>query len=181
MSKQEKALTLNRTAHTAIVSSFVHALSANDATGSLLTQVCETASKFLKGAEIPKDDRDSIVADIAQARGWKKESYAARASEVNVILRAYVELPDALSAFKQRANRCQWHDGMKLARRLNAGDSVSKAVAFALKKGTGNTTPPSGRVASALKSWYADEPRKREAILKAAHVLGIKLTVQQDA
>ena len=177
-----KATTLSTTARGAIVSSFVDALSTNESTGSLVTQVCDVARKYLKGEPIADGDRADIVRDIASARGWKKNVIKQRASEVNVVLKAYHELPEAIKLLASRnAGRAQWHDSMKLARRINAGDSVSKAVAFALKKGQSPKSTPSGRVAGALKAWFKDSPSKQEAILRAAALLGIKLGVKLDA
>jgi len=176
------SITLTSTARSAIVSSFVEALTTNESTGSLVTQVCDTARKYLKGSEIPEEDRRAIVSDIARAKGWKGSSVKPRTSECNVILRAYSALPEAIEAYHKKAKRVQWHDSMKLARRINAGDSVSAAVRAAFATGTqSKKSTPSGRVAGALKAWFKDSPNKREAILKAADILNIKLGVKLDA
>lgn len=171
--------TLSTTARSAIVSSYVKALDAHETSGSLVTQVCETAMRYMKGEEIPEEDRKAIIADIASAKGWKGASAKSRMSECNVVLRAYAKLNDAAEAFRAKAKRMQWHDVMKLARRLNAGDSVQKAVSFAMRKGSGTVVPPSGRVASALKAWAKDEPRKIDSIRKAAAILGLKLKIEE--
>lgn len=173
---------LTSTARSAIVSSFVNALSANESTGSLVTQVCDVARKYLKGEAMPDEDRTAIIADISKARGWKGPSAKSRHSEVNTVLKAYADLPEAIEALKAKAKRCQWHDSMKLARRINAGDSIGKAVAFAMKAGSGGEkASPSGRVAGALKAWFKAEPRKQKAIMEAAALLNIKLGVKLDA
>lgn len=173
---------LTSTARSAIVASYVEALSANESTGSLVTQVCDVARKYLKGAEIAEDDRSAIVSDIAKARGWKGASAKSRCSEVNVVLRAYASLPEAIAAFRTKAKRVQWHESMKLARRINAGDSITQAVKAAfVSSGSGTKVSPSGRTAGALKAWYKSEPRKREAILKAAELLNLKLGIKLDA
>ncbi len=176
------AIVLSPTARSAIVSSFVEALTSNESTGSLVTQVCDTARKYTKGGEISDDDRSSIVRDIAKAKGWKGKSIKARSSECNVVLKAHAHLPEAIDAYRAKAKRVQWHDSMKLARRLNAGDSITAAVRAAFTTGTqSKQSTPSGRVAGALKSWFKLEPRKREAILKAADLLNIKLGIKLDA
>ena len=173
---------LTATARSAIVSSFVDALSANESTGSLVTQVCDVARKYTKGADIADDDRSAIVSDIAKARGWKGKSAKSRCSEVNVVLRAHASLPEAIDAYRSRAKRCQWHDSMKLARRLNAGDSIAAAVKAAFATGSQSAkSTPSGRTAGALKAWFKAEPRKQKAILEAAALLGLKLGVKLDA
>lgn len=174
--------TLSTTARSAIVSSFVDALSANESTGSLVTQVCDVARKYTKGEDISDEDRSAIVSDIAKARGWKGASAKSRTSECNVVLKAHATLPEAIDAYRAKAKRVQWHDSMKLARRLNAGDSVTQAVKAAFATGTqSKKSTPSGRVAGALKAWFKDEPRKQKAILEAAALLGIKLGVKLDA
>lgn len=173
--------TLSSTARSAIVSSFVEALAANESTGSLVTQVCDVARKYTKGEDFSDEDRSAIVSDIAKARGWKGASAKSRCSEVNVVLKAHASLPEAIGAFKSKAKRCQWHDSMKIARRLNAGDSITQAVKAAFTKGESGTSTPSGRVAGALKAWFKSEPRKQEKILEAAALLGIKLGVKLDA
>lgn len=173
---------LNHSARTAIVSSFVNALSANESTGSLLTQVCDTARKHLKGAEISTEDQDSITKDIAAAKGWKGDSARSRMSECRVVLKSYTQLGEAISTYTAKAKTCQWHDGMKLARRINKGDSVSQAVKFALEKKDASKVSASGRTAGALKAWYKTaKADKQAAILKAADLLGIKLGIKVEA
>lgn len=174
--------TLSTTARSAIVSSFVDALSANESTGSLVTQVCDTARKYLKGSEFMDEDRKAVISDIAKARGWKPNVMKQRTSEVNVVLKAYASLPEAIEAFKRKSSKCQWHDSMKLARRINAGDTVAQAVKAAFTQKEANKATASGRTAGALKAWFKEaNATKREAILKAAELLNIKLGVKLDA
>lgn len=177
----KQSSSLSTTARSAIVSTFVDALSANESTGSLVTQVCDVARKYLKGEEFSDEDRNAVVTDIAKARGWKGASAKSRISECNVVLKAYSTLPEAIEAYRAKAKRVQWHDSMKLARRLNAGDTIAQAVKAAFVKGEGNKSTPSGRVAGALKAWFKAEPRKQEKIIEAAALLGIKLGVKLDA
>jgi len=177
-----KTNTLSTTARSAIVASFVEALAANESTGSLVTQVCNVANKYSKGEALSDEDRSAIVSDIAKARGWKPASAKVRISECNAVLKAAPTLPEAIDAFRERSKgRCQWHDGMKLARRLNAGDSITAAVKAAFTTKPGADVSPSGRVAGALKAWFKAEPRKQKAILEAAALLNIKLGVKLDA
>ncbi len=173
---------LTSTARSAIVSSFVEALSANESTGSLVTQVCDVARKYTKGEDFSDEDRSAIVSDIAKARGWKGASMKSRTSEVNVVLKAHADLPEAIDLFSKKAKRVQWHDSMKLARRINAGDTIAQAVKAAFVTGTDSKkVSPSGRAAGALKAWFKAEPRKQEKILEACALLGIKLGVKLDA
>jgi hypothetical protein len=175
--------TLNTQARSAIVASFCNALDTAENTGSLVTQVCNTAHKFLHGAEITKDDSDNIVADIARARGWKDAVLRTRSSEVRTVLSSYTQLSEAIEAYTARAHKCDWHTGIKLARRLKSGDSIKQAVANAFAKSTQSAkSTPQGRTAGALKAWFKDaRSDKRTAILKAAEILGLKLGVHVDA
>lgn len=181
--KTELKVTLNASARNAIVASFCNALDTNESTGSLVTQVCDTAQRFLKGEDINEGDRANIVADIAKARGWKGPSLRSRSSEVNVVLRSYAKLPEAVKLFSTKAKAVHWHDSMKIARRLNAGDSIAQAVkaAFATK-GQSVKSTPQGRAAGALKAWFkVAKADKKDLIIQAATLLGLKLGVKLDA
>jgi hypothetical protein len=177
--------TLSTTARSAIVSTFVHALTTAENTGNLVTQVCETANKYLKGAEISDADMSSIGHDIAKARNWKGPAARSRLSEVRVVLRASSTLPEAIKAYASKASKCDWHTSMKLARCLNRGESVKTAVSSAFVSNTTKQTSkstPQGRTAGALKSWFKlAKGDKKTAILKAAEILGLKLGVKLDA
>jgi hypothetical protein len=174
---------LSATARSAIASSFVQALNANENSGSLVTHVCETAHRYLKGQPFDDTDMQATILDISRAKGWKGASLKSRCSEVRVVLKCYATLPDAVSAFRAKANGVQWHDAMKMARKLNAGESVPKAVRAAFEsKGVQPKGTPEGRVAGALKGWFkVATGKKRTAILEAAAILGIKLGVKLDA
>lgn len=181
--KQTSTHTLNSTARSAIVATFCNALDTAENTGSLVTQVCDVANKYLRGADITKDDSDEIISDMARARNWKDNVLRARSSEVRVVLRAYSVLGEAIQTYTRRAKKCDWHTSMKLARRINAGDSIKQAVAAAFTKAEQSPkSTPQGRTAGALKAWYKDaRADKREAILKAAELLGLRLGVKLDA
>lgn len=177
-------ITLNSMARSAIVSSFVKSYDATENTGSHVHTVCDVARRFLKGAEVSKDDADAIVKDVASARGWKGESLRARGSEVRVVLRAYPALPEAMESFKAKSKSCTWHAGLKLARLLNKNEgNVRKAVSMALEtRGQSAGSTPQGRTAGALKAWYKTaKSDKRGKILEAAGLLGLKLGVKLDA
>lgn len=183
MSKQIKNTStqsaLNTTARSAIVNSFCNALDTQENTGSLVTQVCDVASKYLRGADITKADSDDIVESIARNRGWKDAVLRARTSECRVVLRAYHKLGEAISVYARRAKKCDWHTSMKLARRLNAGDSVNQAVTMAFNKSASKPVSIEGRCAGVLKAWYESaRGDKKAAILKAAELLHITLRVK---
>lgn len=171
-----KVTAISAQIHQSIVKAFVAALTSVEGSGNLVTHVCDVARKALGGEEIPKDARKLIVSDIADARGWKDKTLKARSSEVNVVLKAYATLSEAVRLFtKKNGGKCQWHDSMKLARRINAGDSPVQAVTAAFAQGDSKAVHPSKRVAGALKSWYKmAKGDKRAAILKACELLGIE-------
>lgn len=176
-SKTKQHNTLNTTARSAIVASFCNALDTAENTGSLVTHVCDVANKFLRGAAIEKADSDEIINDIARARNWKDNVLRARASEVRVVLRAYTKLGDAVSKYASKAKKCDWHTSMKLARRLNAGDTIQQAVTAAFTKSSQSAkSTPQGRTAAALKAWFAESRgAKREAIIKAIELLNLSV------
>lgn len=176
---------LSTTARSAIVSSYLEALSSAENTGALVTQVCDVANKYTRGEAISDEDMTSIVGGIAKERGWKGPALKSRASEVRVVLRASNTLPEAIKAFRNRADKCDWHTSMKLARCINKGTGVQKAVSqvFAAAKSGGQSAKsnPAGRAAGALKAWWkAAKGEKKAAILRAAEILGLKLNVKVE-
>lgn len=179
--KAKNVSLLNASARNAIVAAYTSALSQTESTGSLVTQVCDRVRSIFKGAPISDDDRASIIAGIASARGWGKNVLKQRSSEVNAVLKSYSTLPDAIESFRDKAKACQWHNALKMARKIAKGASVKQAVAFAISNKGGAIVPPSGRVASALKAWFKSTPAKRKAIIAAAELLNIKLGVKLDA
>ncbi len=175
-SRLEKIMSITSQVHNSIVKAFVTAFETMETTGNMVTQVCDIARKALKGEEMPSEARKLIAADIASARGWKDKTLTARTSEINVVLKAYNTLPEAVQGFRKRnGERCQWHDSMKLARRINAGDSPAQAVTAAFAKSEKKAVNHAGRVAGALKAWYESaKGAKRADILKAANLLGLE-------
>jgi hypothetical protein len=181
--KSEKGLVLSTSARSAIVSTFVDALNAAENTGSLVTQVCDTANKYTKGETIGDEDMSAIVGSIAKERGWKGPALKSRTSEVRVVLRASGQLPEAIKALSTKAGKCDWHASMKLARCINKGMAIPKAVklCMATKEQSAKSTPQ-GRTAGALKAWFKiAKADKKAAILEAAKVLNIALGVKVDA
>lgn len=175
-----KTVTLSSTARSAIVSTFVSAISSAENSGSLVTQVCDAANKYARGEQIAESDISAIGSAVAKERGWKGRSLKSRLSEVRVVLRSYATLPEAIEAFIAKAKSCDWHTSMKLARRLNKGDSVKQAVAAAFEKnGQSKKSTPQGRTAAGLKAWYkVARPDKQKLILQVADMLGLRLGVK---
>ena len=178
-----KQVFLSLSARNAVAAAFCNAFDTAENTGSVVTQVCNVAHKYLHGAPIEKDDADSVINMIAKQRGWKGPALKSRSSEVRTVLAAYHELPKAVSAYHEKASKCDWHTALRLARFLKRGESVKGAVTQAFNTQTQSAkSTPQGRTAGALKAWYKEaRSDKREQILKAANLLGIKLGVKLDA
>lgn len=172
---------LSTAARSAIVSVFVSALNTAENTGGLVTQVCNVAIKHTKGAAMGDADIKAVSADIASSKGWRGDAAKVRTSEVRTVLKAAHLLPDAITAYHSRNKTCTWHESMKLARLVNKGKSITQAVKLAMETNTGPKGTPEGRTAGALKAWFKAAPRKREAIINAASLLGLKLGVKLDA
>lgn len=169
--------TLSNTARTAIVSTYVEALSNAENTGALVTQVCDVANKYTKGEALSDEDMTAIVGGIARERGWKANVLKQRTSEVRVVLKAAHTLPEAIQGFHKRAGKCDWHTSMKLARCINRGEKVKDAIAHTYaNKSQSKGSTPAGRVAAGLKAWFKEaKGDKRTAIVKAAELLNLKI------
>jgi hypothetical protein len=186
MSKQvvatEVKSVLSKTAHSAIVASFCAALDSVENSGSIVTQVCKTAAGYMKGEAIPKPDADAIISGIAKARGWKGDAVKVRSSEVRTVLSVYASLPEAIESYRAKAGSCTWHNALRLARMLRKVGNVGKAITMARAKAEAGTANPVGRVAGALKAWFAaSRGDKRDAIRKAVAILstaGLKLELE---
>lgn len=170
--------TLNSSARNAIVAAFSQAMDGVENSGNLITQVCEVANKQTKGEAVSKDDADAIIESIADKRGWKDKTLTARSSEIRVVLKASPSLPETIKLMQSRAKRCDWHVAMKLARRINKGESCKDAVMGLLQdaEGASKKINPAGKAAGALSFWYKHaKGDKRAAIVKAAGILGLEL------
>jgi hypothetical protein len=149
--------TINRNAVNAISSAIAKGLAEVNGTGSLLTQVCKIAFSMFKGKAIPKPDTLAILDDLTRRMGWKGATADVRRSEYKSVLAQYHVLPEAMSAFEKRAQRCSWHDGIALSRLLKS-NGVSKAVAKHATRGKSKGAAPKSpgdakaQAASKLKS-----------------------------
>jgi hypothetical protein len=168
----EKAV-LNARDHKVIGRAFASALDQRDNTGSLVHTVCDVARQCMKGKAFAEPDLQGIVDVIAHERGWEGASLKSRGSEVRVVLRAYVKLPEAIK-IAQRDGACNWHFSMMLARKINAGSSPADAVEEAREKGSKKKANTIGKIAGLLKTLYKDNRSKRDAAIKAWKALGIE-------
>ncbi len=173
---------LSTAARSAIASAYVAALNTAESSGSLVTHVCNVANKYTKGAALPDEDISGVVIDIAKAKGWKGASAKTRSSEVRKVLKFAHVLPDAIESALATHKRCDWHTSLRIATQLNKGLNVAKAVKAAFEKSEGHKGTPEGRAAGALKAWFkVARGAKKQAILEAASMLGLKLGVKLDA
>lgn len=173
---------LSTAARSAIASAYVAALNTAETTGGLVTHVCNVANKYTKGAALSDEDIGATVTDIAKAKGWKGSSAKVRCSEVRTVLKAAHVLPDAIDTATSTHKRCDWHTSIRIARFINKGQPVAKAIRAAFEKSEGHKGTPEGRAAGALKAWFkVARGAKKQAILEAASTLGLKLGVKLDA
>lgn len=173
---------LSTAARSAIASAYVAALNTAETTGGLVTHVCNVAAKYTKGAALSDEDVSAVVVDITKAKGWKGPSAKVRSSEVRTVLKAAHVLPDAIDTATATHKRCDWHTSIRIARYINKGKSVPKAIRAAFEKTEGKQGTPEGRTAGALKAWFkVARGAKKQAILEAASTLGLKLGVKLDA
>jgi hypothetical protein len=173
---------LSTAARSAIANAYVAALNTAETSGSLVTHVCNVASKFTKGAALSDEDVSAVVTDIAKAKSWKGSSAKVRCSEVRTVLKAAHVLPDAIDTATSTHKRCDWHTSIRIARYINKGKSVSQSIKAAFEKTEGHKGTPEGRAAGALKAWFkVARGAKKAAILEAAATLGLKLGVKLDA
>jgi hypothetical protein len=163
-------LTLAPAARSAVVSAFATAMTTNETGGSLLTTVCKTAAKFMRGKPIPDADQDAIANDLAVKRGWSEESKGPRISEVKAVLSVYSVLPDAIDKLGE-SGAATYFMGLALARKIKKGKTVKAAIKEIREGGTGEKANPVGRLATALYALYkASKGDKRKAVVRMARI-----------
>lgn len=165
---------VNLTARSAMVNAISSALDGVSATGSLMTDIANTAHKHYKGEDIPKEDIDSIVDQVASAQKWNAAARVARKSEVRVILRACAALPKYLKALSEKMDSFTWHDAMKLARQVNKGATIPAAVAFVKngKASSHTSVNPKDRAIGALSTLFDNvKGERRDTVRKAIKML----------
>ena len=136
---------VNRHAVNAIASAIADGLKQVNGTGSLVTQVCNVARSLFKGKPIPAIDLSATLAELSSRMGWKGAAERVRHSEYRAVLTQYAQLPEAMRLFRDKAERCSWHDGIALARLMKSGASPSKAAASHNKRGKSRAAAPANR------------------------------------
>lgn len=175
--------TANTTGRDAIAAAFIQAYEVAENTGGKIADVCKLAAQTYKGKPVPEADAEHIVEKIASARGWNESSAKVRKSECRKVLGVYASLPEGISRVRSEHGACNWRDALKLATCLTKSEGkLTPALAAFNTNRESSTSTPQGRTAAALKAWYTKaKTDKREAILKAAQLLNIKLGVKLDA
>jgi hypothetical protein len=173
MAKTIQFAVLSDTARSAISGEYSVVLQEHLSSGNLITRVCTTINKYAKGRVLSDDDCDVITGEIAKARKWEGTSAKMRRSECKIVLKTAHVLPEAVEMYRAKKGHAQFHECMKIARKLREGLSVKESVNFALK-------PPareivhSRRVAKALQAWGKAESHRVATIEKAAKILGLE-------
>jgi hypothetical protein len=153
--KEVQAPKVNRNAVSAIASAIAKGLSQVNATGSLLTQVCKIAHAQFRGKEIPKQDIDAVLVELASTQKWKAASVAVRQSEYRSVLQKYAQLEETMKAFQARMGKCTWHDGIALSRLLRKKGPVAAAIAHAKRGKTSKAENPANVSRSDAKASLA--------------------------
>jgi hypothetical protein len=174
---------MSKTGRDAIAAAFIAAYEQAANTGGKLAEVCTLARTTYKGKEVPEDDAEHIANTIADARDWEGATRKVRCSEVRKVLQVYPVLPEAIATVREKSGGCNWRDALKLATCLKKHDSKLRPALAAFNDGGGTAkATPAGATAGALKRWYKiAKGDKREKILQAASLLGLKLGIKLDA
>jgi hypothetical protein len=168
----------------AIVAAFVGAYEHAENTGGKLAEVCKLAHATYKGKEIPEEDAQAMAQQISDARGWSGDTSKVRRSEICKVFGVYNTLPEGIKRVRDERGSCNWRDALKLATCLTKHDNDLKTALAAFKEQGGgeSKSTPQGRAAGALKSWYkVAKGDKKQKILEAATLLGLKLGIKLDA
>ena len=112
------------------------ALAKVEKSGNVVTQVCNVVKAAYKGDAVPNSELSAIADDVAVKRAWTTASADARKSEVRKIVRAYVELPEAIKRYKAQCkdDRFTWHTAVRLARCVGQTSTIPQACNMMLGK-----------------------------------------------
>lgn len=171
-----------KTGRDAIVAALATAYDAAANIGSKIGEACGVARSVYKGADVPKEDADYIVDQLAESRGWSGDVAKVRKSEARKVISVYSTLPEGIATLREKNGGCNWRDALKLATCLKQNGGKLRPALAAFRDGgneRGGKKNITGRVATALKRWYEKaNGDKRRDILKAAELLNIKLGIK---
>lgn len=177
---------INATQESAIVEGYCAAVAEHKGSGALVTRLCDTVSKAMKGKPLNEGDLIRIADGVhAKQPQWDDAEARRRKDEIRAALSHYAVLPEAVKLWKAdpaSKGNCDWHGAVALGRKLRtAKGNVAEAVAAYVKDKTKEsaTTTPEQRAAKALAKWYTEATEETQAkIREAAKLLGIKLNVK---
>lgn len=118
---------------------------------NVVQTICSAVEKVYRGADIPKEDCDAIVDELATLRGWDEKSAKVRKSEARAILSVYSELPNAAAKLADKG-KGNWKDAVNLARKLRDGSSTKDAIAALTAAPKHDAKSKKKRAAMLLKS-----------------------------
>lgn len=174
---------MSKTGRDAIAAVFIAAYDIAENTGSKLAEVCKLAQQTYKGKPVPDEDAEHIASTIADARGWEGNTAKVRKSECRKVLGVYNVLPEAIGKVREKSGGCNWRDALRLSTCLAKHEGkLRPALAAFEEQGGGPKSTPQGAAAGALKRWYkVAKGDKKQKILEAANLLGLKLGIKLDA
>lgn len=117
---------------TLVAKAVAAAYAAAHSTGDLLDDVCKAVATRYKGEGVPDSDADFIVDEVTRIRQWSASSAKTRKSEMRAILSVYSLLPDAMAKLRGHKGNTKpvtFDAGLKLARALKKGSTITQAVA----------------------------------------------------
>jgi hypothetical protein len=130
----------------------VAAAIANAMVGIDTSGICETIcenllARFGKGGAVSKEDGDAIAAEVSRLRKWTPKSAETRIKELRAFYGAYDLLPLALEKLRETKSNGKpitYDAGVKLARSLKAGKTVSQSVAAYIEGKAARSEPTVG-------------------------------------
>ncbi len=148
MAKQGAGLTL-------VAKAVAAAYAAAHSTGDLLDDVCKAVEAQFKGEQVPEEAAGFIVDEVARLRSWSASAAKVRKSEMRAILSVYDTLPDAMKKLREHKKNekpVTFEAGLKLARALKKGATITQAVAAYIEGGKAGTPPAERDLETSMKS-----------------------------
>ncbi len=153
-------------------------LSAQDDTcKNMVENICQHLTEKYPSGHVETDgvsDVETIVTTIADARGWPQQngkdtrSRTSRKSEVRAVILAFWELPLASEIWREKATSYEWHDAVRIARRLpKVNNNCERAVNAVLQDKRDKTqkqTDPRTTVKNFLDKFQRLQTRNKDLI-----------------
>jgi hypothetical protein len=117
---------------TVLATALANAYATVQESGGLLDNVCKVVATKYKGEGVPDSDAEFIVDEVSRIRSWSASAAKVRKSEMRAILSVYSLLPDAMAKLRGHKGNTKpvtFDAGLKLARALKKGSTITQAVA----------------------------------------------------